>query len=244
MNGPLPNATADSSIGTRGRADKVLSKQSWCRKVLFTAFTTLAFFSLLELALLAIGVSPAFEQTDPIVGFSGHSRLFTERELGASEPVLETAGNRLSMFNRQSFARDKPANGYRIFCLGGSTIYGRPYDDKTSFCGFLRAFLPEMDSSREWEVINAGGISYASYRIEVLVRELRNYEPDLFLIYTGHNEFLEDRTYSSLIATPAPIKSVYSLASKSRTFSLMQRLVGSRANGRLSSAPGGCGRTA
>jgi len=136
-----------------------------------------------------------------------------------------TAENRLSWFNRQSFLRDKPPDAYRIFCLGGSTTYGRPYDDRTSFVGFLRAFLPEMDPSRQWEVINAGGISYASYRIEVLARELAQYQPDLFVVYAGHNEFLEDRTYSSLIDTPEPIRRLVGLASWSRTFSLIERVL-------------------
>ena len=58
----------------------------------------------------------------------------------------------------------------RIICLGGSTTYGRPYNDKTSFCGWLREFLPAVDPSRQWEVINAGGISYA--RKDVLATEV------------------------------------------------------------------------
>jgi len=195
------------------------------RKLVFGAFTTLGFFALLELTLWMFQVEPASQQSDPFVGFSSQSRLFSESESASAEPVLTTAEDRLPWFNRQSFLRDKPWNGYRIFCLGGSTTYGRPYDDRTSFSGFLRAFLPEMDPSRQWEVINAGGISYASYRIELLVRELIEYRPDLFVIYTGHNEFLEDRTYSSLIDTPEPVRRAVRLARWSRTFSLMQRIL-------------------
>ncbi len=195
------------------------------RKLLYAALTTAAFFGLLELTLLAFRVDPAAQQFDPYLSFSGQSRLFTETGTASGRRVLVTAENRLEFFNRQSFLRDKPPDGYRIFCLGGSTTYGHPYDDRTSFAGFLRAFLPEMDPSRQWEVINAGGISYASYRIAVLSRELVQYQPDLFVIYTGHNEFLEDRTYSSLIDTPEPIRRAVGLARWSRTFSLAQRLL-------------------
>ena len=42
---------------------------------------------------------------------------------------------------------------YRIFCLGGSTTYGRPYNDTTSFAGWLRELLPVADPQRRWEVI-------------------------------------------------------------------------------------------
>ena len=60
------------------------------------------------------------------------------------------------------------------------------------------------DSSRTWEVINAGGISYASYRVALVVKELAAYAPDLFVVYSGHNEFLERRTYSDTLDEPEP----------------------------------------
>jgi tetratricopeptide (TPR) repeat protein len=208
----------------RGR-NNLGAKLTSKRKLLYGVFTTVAFFGSVELTLLAFRVAPASRQFDPLVTFSGQSRLFIETEAASGERVLVTAENRLAWFNRQSFRRDKPPGGYRVFCLGGSTTYGRPYDDKTSFAGFLRAFLPEMDPSRKWEVVNAGGISYASYRIELLTRELAQYQPDLFVIYTGHNEFLEDRTYSPIIDTPEPIRRAVGLARCSRTFSLAQRLL-------------------
>jgi len=224
MSGPPPNAPGDGQEWTttqRHRAAKLPVR----RKLLYGAVTTVAFLGLLELTLLALGVDPAFQEPDPWVGFSGQSPLFIPSESPTGQPILATAENRLPWFNRQSFLRDKPPDAYRIFCLGGSTTYGRPYDDRTSFAGFLRAFLPAMDPSRQWEVINAGGISYASYRIEVLIRELAQYQPDLFVLYTGHNEFLEDRTYSSLIDTPEPIRRAVGLARWSRTFSLAQRIL-------------------
>ncbi len=224
MSDPSANASDDVLERTADRS-KRRTKPSLRRKLLFGLVTTVGFFVLLELTLPLFQVELASEESDPFVGFSGQSRLFAESENPSGEPVLVTAENRLTWFNRQAFLRDKPSNAYRIFCLGGSTTYGRPYDDRTSFAGFLRAFLPEMDPSRQWEVINAGGISYASYRIEVLVRELVEYQPDLLVIYTGHNEFLEDQTYSSIIGTPEPVRRAIGLARWSRTFSLMQQLV-------------------
>ena len=91
--------------------------------------------------------------------------------------MLATAANKKDVFNVQAFSARKKANTYRIFCLGGSTTFGRPYDDRTSFAGWLRAFLAAADPSRTWEVINAGGISYASYRVAALMDELSRYEP-------------------------------------------------------------------
>ena len=55
-------------------------------------------------------------------------------------------------------------------------------------------------------MINCGGVSYASYRLGPILDEVLGYEPDLIMLYTGHNEFLEARTYPRLIepAGPAP----------------------------------------
>lgn len=224
MSGPLPNANGGSRQRTAKR-NRVGGRPTVRRKLLYGALTTAVFFGLLELTLLTLGVDLASQQADPWVGFSGQSPLFVPSESLSGQPVLVTAENRLAWFNQQSFLRDKPRDGYRIFCLGGSTTYGHPYDDRTSFAGFLRALLPEMDPSRQWEVINAGGISYASYRIQVLTRELAQYQPDLFVIYTGHNEFLEERTYSSVLDTPEPVRRLVGLARWSRTFSLAQRVL-------------------
>ena len=176
------------------------------------------------------GVEPLSERTDPYVGFSGYSPLFVERSTADGEKVFATAENKLDWFNFQQFPVQKESGVTRIFCLGGSTTYGRPYDDRTSFCGWLREFLPAAEPGRQWEVINAGGISYASYRVQRLMEELVEYEADLFVIYTGHNEFLEKRTYDQLLSTPEFLRDLGSLASRLRLYSLLSDLLYERRN--------------
>jgi Flp pilus assembly protein TadD len=180
-----------------------------------------AFFVLVELILLAAGVVPLYERIDPYVGFSGYAPLFLKRTPSGGEPIFETSPNKIRWFNLQRFPARKAEGVIRIFCIGGSTTYGRPYDDRTSFCGWLRLFLPAIDPSCRWEVINAGGISYASYRVARLMEELTDYEPDLFIIYTGHNEFLEQRTYGKLLKTPELVRNLGALASRMRLYSLL-----------------------
>ncbi len=55
------------------------------------------------------------------------------------------------------------------------------------------------------EVINVGGISYASYRIAAILDEVLQHEPDLVVIYMGHNEFLEARTYDKQMLVPSTV---------------------------------------
>jgi tetratricopeptide (TPR) repeat protein len=194
------------------------------KKLVFSAAVVVVFFGLTELALSLLGVRPLLYDEDPFVGFSSVVPLFVEQTDGAGRVQLVTAENRLRLFNRQSFPRDKSPRAVRVFCLGGSTTYGRPYDDTTSFAGWLREFLPVADPSHEWQVVNAGGISYASYRVALTMEELVRYQPDLFVVYTGHNEFLEQRTYGALRDTPLPLRRLEEAASRTRIYSALERL--------------------
>ncbi|MFT7302990.1 MAG: tetratricopeptide (TPR) repeat protein, partial [Akkermansiaceae bacterium] len=74
-------------------------------------------------------------------------------------------------------------------------------------------------------LINAGGISYASYRVAALMEELSEYEPDVFIVYCGQNEFLERRTYSGIIDMPASVRGMGAILSRTRTYSGITRLV-------------------
>ncbi len=162
---------------------------------------------------------------DPYVGFAGNIPLLVEERAADGQVYLVTAPNKIKWFNKQRFLKKKPLGTYRIFSMGGSTTYGRPYDDTLSFSGWLREFLPVADSSRDWEVINAGGISYASYRVTVVMEELIQYQPDLFIIYSGHNEFLERRTYGEIIEAPKPLTALGGLASRTRLYAAGLRIL-------------------
>ena len=177
----------------------------WWKKSLFALLTTLAFFLLLEGVLWLAGVEIITAGRDPYVGFADNLPLFVP-ETDADGPIwMTTAANKREWFNVQRFPREKAPGTRRVFCLGGSTTYGRPYDDTTSFSAWLRELLPSATAETRWEVINAGGISYASYRVAALMEELTPYQPDLFVVYTGHNEFLEERAPTAISnASPRP----------------------------------------
>jgi Flp pilus assembly protein TadD len=198
------------------------------KKYIMGGGVAIVFFILVELILMVSGVVPLYERTDPSVGFAGYAPLFTKRTEPNGEQIFKTAHNKFSWFNLQTFPARKAERTTRIFCIGGSTTYGRPYNDLTSFCGWLRQFLPAVDPSRRWEVINAGGISYASYRAARLMEELAEYEPDLFIVYSGHNEFLESRTYNKLLKVPEFVRSLGVLASHMRLYSVLYDIITKR----------------
>lgn len=147
----------------------------------------------LELGLRAIA-APS-DPVDPFVGFRGIQPLF---ELDETAGKYRTAAARRSFFATQEFARTKPAGGLRIFCLGGSTVLGHPFQPDTAFSAWLAMEISGNDASRSVEVVNCGGISYASYRLRPILEEVLRYEPDAIIVASGHNEFLEDRTYREI----------------------------------------------
>lgn len=198
-------------------------KFSWSRRVVFSLLPVVMLLLLLEGLLFLVGVRPVSEMRDPYVGFASQAPLFEEATGGSKTGIMSTAPPKLVWFNPQSFPRIKPAGTKRVFCLGGSTTYGHPYADSTSFVGWMRELLPVVDEQTDWEVINAGGVSYASYRVAALMEELTQYQPDLFVIFSAHNEFLERRTYASMFSQPPWFLDLQATAARTRTFALLDR---------------------
>lgn len=193
---------------------------SVAKKLLFTTVVFAGFFVLLEGSLALLGIHPVTADSDPYVGFQSYFPLFR----ATADGRYETAPNKLQLFNRQAFPERKGGKAVRIFTVGGSTTYGRPFDDTTSFTGWLRTYLGAAAPGVDWQVVNAGGISYASYRVAKLLEELVEYEPDVVIVYTGNNEFLERRTYSRLFAEPKAVTGTKLVLQRSRTWALGRHL--------------------
>ncbi|MBX6312373.1 MAG: tetratricopeptide repeat protein, partial [Isosphaeraceae bacterium] len=179
----------------------------------------LAPFLVCEAALRVLGIGEPDPRDDPFVGFAAIRPLF---ELDPSGTRYETSPARRLYFRPQSFPAVKAPNAFRIFCLGGSTVQGRPYAVETSFTTWLALSLKAADLARDWQVVNCGGISYASYRLVPILEEVLRYQPDLIILYTGHNEFLEDRTYSHFKRLPGAVRWAVGAASDSRTFRVLR----------------------
>ena len=180
---------------------------------------------LLELVLRLFVAAPAIHPDDPYVSFSGISPLFV---LNSTGERFETAEGRLDSFRPQSFTARKNPEMLRIFCLGGSTVQGRPYSVESSFTTWLKLNMDAARPGTDHEIVNCGGISYASYRLVPIMRELLAYEPDLFIIYTGHNEFLEDRTYGRLKKIPGLLIRLHQVLLNLRSYSLAHQFLSGR----------------
>ena len=197
------------------------------KNILYSLIVVAAFFAGCELVLAVAGVQPVLSAEDPFVGFAENIPLFVAEQTPDGTSVFKTAENKRMWFNKQEFPAVKDDNTYRIFCVGGSTTFGRPYSDKVSFCGWLRAYLQAADPARNWEIINAGGVSYASYRVARVMNELADYQPDLFIVYSGQNEFLEERSYGALADLPDWLINLNAVFSGTRVYTVMSKAVNS-----------------
>jgi len=129
-----------------------------------------------ELALALLGLGAAEQQVGR--GFS--------RDVSYLLPDPQRAG----AWRTQMFQGEEPeisiapkGDARRVVLFGGSNTARFPG-------GNLRQFLDAAGPDR-WEVVNLGRSGYGSARVLVLFEQALALEPDLVVIYSGHNEFVE-----------------------------------------------------
>jgi tetratricopeptide (TPR) repeat protein len=155
-----------------------------------------AFFAItLSLPLLLFGL---LETGLRIVHYGPDLSLFTTEVLHGTTYHIMNPGVKNRYFSRVEFSPStspdyflvpKPAGAYRIFCLGGSTTVGYPYWFNGSFSSFLRDRLRATFPDRAIEVINVGMTATNSHTVLDVTRDVVSFEPDLIVVYDGHNEF-------------------------------------------------------
>jgi hypothetical protein len=189
---------------------------------LLAVFLSLSPLLAAELVFRALDIGRPTDYDDPFVGFSDVHPLFV---LNEKTGKYEVPPSRYNFFRPESFAAEKPAREFRIFVLGGSTVQGRPYEIETSFTTWLELSLNAAAPSRHWEVVNCGGISYASYRLIPILQEILGYRPDHIIVCTGQNEFLEERSYEHIKYAPAVLSWPQRQASRLRTFTVLHQTI-------------------
>jgi lysophospholipase L1-like esterase len=88
------------------------------------------------------------------------------------------------------FLREKPRNGFRVFVVGESSVFGFPWGPSYSLTQFLQQALAATMPERVVEVVNCGIMGIASWHARRIVEEeVVRYAPDVVIIYTGHNDW-------------------------------------------------------
>lgn len=129
--------------------------------------------------------------SSPSDGFSSPVAPFVrERDTDGNEVWVVHPARRHS-FTEQQFPVNRPQGSALVFCLGGSSVYGYPHGAAFAFPARLEAALRVTHPEHQVYVVNQGGMSYGSARLRLLADQLMSYHPDIVVIYTGHNEFIE-----------------------------------------------------
>ena len=93
-------------------------------------------------------------------------------------------------FRGAEFLTIKPSDTYRIFTVGGSTMFGfGATSDETTIPAYLQQFLNENSFGFNVEVINSGiqGAD-SNTELDLIQGKLVKFSPDLIIIYDGWND--------------------------------------------------------
>jgi lysophospholipase L1-like esterase len=162
-----------------------------------------ALFSIVPVVVLALvlevglqlagfgGMSPFFKTV--LVERGGASRLVRVNQ-AALWPYFgrrHEAGGRIVIGSvvQECVMVPKPEKIVRVVLIGESTIQGFPHPPNLTAAEFLERFLRARLSGRPVEVVNCGVTAVASYPLRKIVRDAMMLEPDLVIIYAGHNEY-------------------------------------------------------
>jgi tetratricopeptide (TPR) repeat protein len=178
---------------------------------------------LAELILAAAGVAPLTARADPFHGFSERLQVFEADEQTQIRRTATRAAQH--SFNVQEFPLEKSADEFRVFVLGGSSAYGFPWGAEQAFSSVLERALQATWPQHDVNVINAAAMSYGSHRLRILTHELLDYEPDLLVLYSGHNEFVERSFYDRLSQSEPLPEGLRLTLHRWRLYSALARLI-------------------
>jgi len=130
------------------------------------------------------GYAPMLRRVGPVEG----GTLVVADQGGAASWFFATP-TRAGGSEQYAFLDPKPAGTVRIFLVGASAIEGYPQPRHLASSAFLQAMLQDAWPERKVEVINLGATAIASFPVCGILTEALEYEPDLVVIHTGHNEF-------------------------------------------------------
>ena len=123
---------------------------------------------------------------DEALGFDPTSKVFVTDSYDRGFRI--TLPSKIGIFLKQRFLAIKPHRIYRIAALGESSVnFLQP--EFIKMAENLHAIFP--DKYDKVEIINFGALSYGTQRLLFVLLEIFEYQPDLIILYAGHNEFEE-----------------------------------------------------
>ena len=154
--------------------------------IFITIILIAVLFFILELTLRLFGYGDSYPlakivQTDKGERYEINSDV-TRRYFDLKDEIIPQAMN-------DRFDKQRRENSLRVICVGGSTTAGFPYDVNATFPFQLQFRLRNALLDHHVEVINLGISAVNSFTVLDLMPEILDLQPDVLIIYMGHNEF-------------------------------------------------------
>lgn len=118
------------------------------------------------------------------------------------------------------FLLPKPPGTFRIVIAGASTVEGYPWPTELAFSRQIELILQQQLTGRTVEVLNAGIVGITSFGVLDIVRQSIECDPDLIVVYCGHNEFYGPGGVSSTSSSASRL--AYSTMTTLRRYRLPQ----------------------
>lgn len=154
---------------------------------LIAALIPIGFLLLIEVLLRTVGYGqqyPLFIDVESKPGWQMPNPDVVKRYFHSPE-LAPKVGPDTFLFRSQ-----KPKDSLRIVVMGGSSAAGFPYGRFGSPAGMLSQQLKARYPERDIEVISVAMASINSYALRDFSREVIDINPDIIMLYAGHNEFL------------------------------------------------------
>ena len=145
-----------------------------------------AFIFLIEVMLRIIGYGENYELFHKVISENDTEYYVMNAEI--SKKYFRNTGFH-SDNQSDLFLKHKTDKTYRIFVQGASTVVGFPFYKNASFPRLLKHRLSRTFPDRDIEVVNTGITAVNSYTLWDLTNKIIEQEPDLVIIYAGHNEY-------------------------------------------------------
>lgn len=152
---------------------------------LISGILVVVFFAGLELALrlAGYGYSPHFARR----GTSVDGEKIWRENRWCTAPFFSPALVRRPLPFR--LPEKKAPGTYRIFVLGSSAAMGDP-EPSFSFARALETMLRAAYPQQRFEIVNAAITATNSHVLRGIAEDCAQLEPDLFILYEGHNEVI------------------------------------------------------
>lgn len=155
--------------------------------ILFCVSSPLLLVVVLELLLRCFNLG-GYESLFKEIEETPHGQLVIADPAGTGGFFFANPG-RPGYNDQSAFYQPKRPDTVRIALVGGSAIKGFPQTRNFRASSFLREMLRDCWPDRDVEIINLGTTAVASFPVREVLKQILDYDPDLVVVYSGHNEF-------------------------------------------------------